>query len=282
MTVRNLIRHTQKLAIDNSPAILTAIGVTGVVTTAYLTGKATFKAAEILVREDLRRHNEATYKYEAEFSGTILKENRTKRLPHQIRSEPITTRDAFDLLWKLYVPAVLSGVGTIGCIIMANRIGNRRTAAMVTAYALTERAYSEYKEKVIETIGRNKETKIRDEVAQDRVTRNPSENAQVIITGNGEVLCMDAWSGRYFESSMEAMKKAQNDTNHEVLSQTYASLTDLYNRLGLASTKESDDVGWNSDKLLEMSFTTTMSDDQRPCIVMDFAVAPVRNFFRMH
>lgn len=240
-----LAKRSEKIIRDNSPVILTAIGVAGTVTTAYLAGKASFKAAEILRDE-----------------------------------QNITPWEKTKLVWTLYLPAM--AVGTLTClsIVGANRIGTRRAAAMASAYAISERAFSEYREKIVEKIGENKEQKARDEIQQERVTANPP--SAVMIGTDGEVLCKDAWSGRYFTSNMEAIKKAQNDTNHEILNQQYASLTDFYNRLGLEPTKESDEVGWNSDKLLEVMFTTTISDNNRPVLVMDFSVVPVRNYFRAH
>ncbi len=95
-------------------------------------------------------------------------------------------------------------------------------------------------------------------------------------------MCFDMYTGRLFLSDMETLKKAQNDVNYDVLNNFYASLTDFYDKIGLAKTTTSDDVGWNSDKMLELTFSTTMSDDQRPCLAMTFAVEPIRNFHRIH
>jgi hypothetical protein len=246
------------LITDNSPAILTAIGVTGTLSTAYLTGKASFKAGDILAREQRLR------------SQTI-------------DIAPILeTKEKVQLVWKLYIPAAGSAVMTTAAIVCANRISTRRAAAMAAAYSISEKAWNEYKDKVVEKLGANKERAVRDEIAQDRVNSNPVGVNQVIITGGGDVLCYDMYTGRYFTSDMETLKKAQNDTNYEVLNNFYCSLTEFYNRIGLSSTTTSDDVGWNSDEMLELTFSTTMSDDQRPCLAMSFAVEPIRNFHRAH
>lgn len=263
MTLRDIIIKTQKIATDNSPAILTAIGVTGTLTTAYLTGKASFKAATILDEAQLEKNGERYKTDDAPF----------------VR---LTTKEKAQLIWQLYIPAVITGTLTCTAVICANRIGSRRTAAMAAAFSLSEKAYDEYKEKVVEQIGKNKERRVRDEIAQDRVDANPPKNQAIIATGKGDILFMDSYSGRPFESTMEDVKAAQNDTNYLVLNDGYASLTDFYNKLGLSSTKISDDLGWNSDKLLELEFSTTMTDDERPCIVVDFRVAPIRNYFRTH
>jgi hypothetical protein len=249
MSFADLVKRASKLATDNSPAILTAIGVTGVVTTAYLTGKATFKAAEILNND--------------------------------VRGELLEPREKVELVWKLYIPAAGTAVTTIACIILADRIGTRRAAAVAAAYTLSEKAFEEYKKKVVEKIGEKKEQEVRDEIAQDRVNERPVSSSQVIITGEGDVLCFDRFTGRYFESSIDKLRKAENETNHQVLNDFYASLSDFYHRVGLPATSMSDDVGWNSDKLLMLDISATLSENDRPCIAVGFSVAPVRGYNRL-
>ena len=157
-----------------------------------------------------------------------------------------------------------------------------RAAAVAAAYTISEKAFSEYKEKVVERLGTPKEQKIRDEVAQDRVTKNPPNERETIITGGGEVLCYEAFTGRYFKSDMETLKKAQNDLNYVMLNDGYASLSDFYNKIDLPTTSYSDEIGWTSDKLLELNFSTVLSDDGRPCISIDFMAAPVRDYYKLH
>lgn len=256
MDFRPILKRLEKATIDNSPAILTAIGITGTVTTAYLTAKATLKA-HALLREEVARVNHG--------------------IPQSRQTEP-TRKDVFLMTWKFYIPAATTGVVTIAAIFGANRVSTRRAAAMATAYSISERAFSEYKEKIVEKIGENKERAYRDEIAQERVEKNPVDEKTVIITGGGEVLCYDQFTGRYFKSSMEAIRQAENKLNHVILHDGYASLTDLYYELGLSPTSFSDEVGWTSDYLLDIKVSTTMSEDNRPCLSIDFDIRPSRYF----
>lgn len=259
--VHELVRTAQKLARDNSPLLLTAVGVTGTITTAILAGKASIKAYQFLeveekhARRDARTHD---YVYET--------------LPLKIVVKKV---------WKLYIPTFLTATGTISCIICANRIGTRRAAAYASALQLSEKAFVDYSSKVVEKLGENKERAVRDELAQDRVNNNPVGRTEVIVTGGGEVLCFDSYTGRYFTSSMETLKKAMNDINYIILNSFYASLNDYYDKIGLSRTKLGDEVGWNSDKLLELTFSTTMSDDERPCISVDFRTVPISHYSRV-
>ena len=258
MTLLEIAKRLEKLTIDNSPAILTAIGVTGTLTTAFLTGKASFKAADILREEEYK----VAHGY--------------------IKDCQLQTKEKFIVVWKLYIPAIGTGVLTVTCIIFANRIGTRRAAGLAAAYTISEKAFVEYREKVIEKFGENKERAVRDEVAQDRINRSLVSDREVVIIGDGEVLCFDAFSGRYFNSTMETLKKAQNDINYTILSDSYASLGDFYGRVGLSTTPYSEEVGWTTDLQCELKFSTILSDDQRPCISIDFRKAPVRDYHKLY
>lgn len=255
MKIAAMFKNAEKFTVDNSPAILTAIGVTGTVTSMWLMYKSTTKATELLFEEDERK---------------------------KIKGEgPLTNQEILKLTWKLYLPPALAGTLTVGAIISANRIGSKRAAAMAAAYTLSEKAYSEYKDKVVERIGARKSQAAKDEIAQDRVNANPVGKNEIYITGGGDVLCYDLYTGRYFQSSMETIKKAINDVNIQIINTNYASLNDFYHALGLAMTKIGEEMGWNLEKPLEVDFSTTMSDDQRPCIAIDYIVTPIRGVCRV-
>lgn len=248
---RAMLKVTEKFTIDNSPTILTAVGAVGTITTAYLTGKATFKAAGLIDHEQVRLDS-----YE--------------------KSHPLSTQEKLGLVWKAYLPPALAGTLTVSAIIAANRIGAKRAAALAAAYALSEKTISEYKDKVVEKLGPKKEQALRDEIAQDAVNQNPVGKNQVYITGGGEVLCYDKYVGRYFMSSVETIRKAQNDIIQEIIYNNFAALNDFYMHLGLSRVGLGEEMGWNLDNPLEIEFSTTMSDDNRPCIVINYRVIPTR------
>lgn len=248
MTLTDILKRSEKLVADNSPAILTAMGVAGTITAMYLTGKASFKAGHILSEES----------------------------PH------LDIKEKTALVWKEYIPAVGTGAVAVVCIVGSNRISNRRAAALAAAYTVSERAWAEYKDKVVERIGAQKEQKVRDEVAQDQVDRNPVSSKEVIVVGNGDVLCYDSITGRYFQSNVEAIRKAVNDINRTVLHNMYASLYEFYDLIGLPPTDYSQEVGWNSDTELSVDFSTVLADDGRPCVSLNYNTYPIRDYYRVH
>ncbi len=254
MTLIEIAHRVEKLTIDNSPTICTAIGVAGVLSTAVLTGKATIKAVRILEE-----------KHQTNFDDL-----------------PPLSRPDVRHIWKEFIPPATVGVITITAVILANRISSGRAAALAAAYSLSEKAYAEYKDKVFEKLGAKKEQVVRDEIAQDRVNRTPVGKQEVVITGNGDVLCFDSLTGRYFISNMETIRKAMNDTNARILSDNYASLSDFFYRIGLSATTISDEVGWNVDNLMDIHFSTVMSEDSKPCLSLEYHVAPIRDYYRLH
>lgn len=241
--INDLIKRATKLAVENSPSILTAIGVTGTITTAYLTGKASYESAFRILEE----------------SHDQMQQGIPKKL---------SKREIAELVWPLFIPAAITGATTVACIVGANRVGARRAAALTAAYSLSEKAYSEYRDKVVETLGEKKEKAVRDEIAQEKVTRNPPEH--VWISGSGNVLCCELLTGRYFHSEMEVLKKAVNEMNAQLLRHDYVTLGELYYAIGLPQTSMSSDIGWTSDRLLELEITTTLSLDDKPCIAFDY------------
>lgn len=257
MTFLQIASRAQKVVGDNSPLILAGIGIAGTVTTAVLTGKATVTATHVIMREQ-------------------------SRLDGFEESHPLEPKEKVALTWKLYIPPVMSGLVTVSAIVLSQRIGGRRAAAMASAYMLSEKAFDEYREKVVTKIGETKERNVRDDIAQDHVNDNPVTEHSIIVTNGGNALCYDHLSGRYFNSSMEEMKAAQNNLNHHILRHQYASLTEFYDQLGLEGTGLSDDIGWNSDELLELTFTSTIASDGRPCLVMQYQVQPMHGYELVH
>lgn len=251
------------LLAENSTTLLTAGGVVGTVATAILTGRATFKAAEIIQAEELNSIHD---------SGT------TDSLSNNTMG--MSNWNKVKMVWPLYIPPVLTGGLTVGSIIMANRMSAQKAAALAAAYGLAERNLSEYKDKVAEKLTGPKAQSIDDELAQDRV--NKTDGYQNIVVVEGEVLCFDEPTGRYFRSTMDNIRKAVNATNAEIIHHDHASASFFYEELDLPATTWTDDVGWNTDQLLDLKYSTVLSRDDRPCIAIDFKVLPKPDYIPKH
>lgn len=240
MNISGFITDLGKQVKANSPELLAALGITGVVTTSYLTAKAAVKVA---TDEDADPH--------------------------------ASTKEKIKKYWKVYVPAGISGVLTAGAIVGSTQASGRRTAAAITAFSVTERAFAEYKEKVVEQIGKNQEQKVRDKIVQERIKELPASN-QVVFAGTGHVLCCEMFTERYFRSDAETLKKVENAINARIESDMYVMLSEFYDLLGLPHTSQSDYVGWEG-KPMELRISAVLAENKEPCLGFDYSyIVPLR------
>ena len=251
-----IAKNVKSAAVKHSPEILTGIGIAGMVTTTVLAVRVTPKALELIKDDSRHNHDGDPYAY--------------------------TNVEAIKSAWKCYIPAAVTGAVSVACLVGASSVSAKRNAVLATAYKLSESALTEYREKVVETIGEKKERAIKDKVAEDRIAKNPVSKSDVIITQKGETLCLDYHSGRYFKSDIDCIKRAVNELNRRMVLDMYVSLNDFYDELGLEHTHMGDDLGWTfDDGLVEVDFSSQITDDGRPCIVMDYKVAPHRDYYHL-
>ena len=249
----------------HSPEILTGLGIAGMITSTILAVKATPKAIELLEarKEELNKKS---------FDEEI---NTDYSLKNYKEIESLDFKETVKTTWKCYVPSAVMMTASIACLVGASSVHIRRNAVLATAYQLSEAAATEYKNKVVETIGAKKEEAIRDQVIKDRIEKNPVTQNQVIITEKGNTLCYDQLSGRYFKSDQEKIKQAINEINRRINNEYYVSLNDLYDELGLEQTALGGLMGWNSDqKCLEVYFSAHLANDGTPCLALDFNIMP--------
>lgn len=247
-----IAKDIRKFASKRSPEILTGIGIAGMVTTTILAVRATPKALELI--------------------------------EEQKEEESVDELSSFEVVkvaWKPYIPAMVTCIASTACLIGASSVNTKRNAALATAYKLSETALSEYRDKVVETIGEKKERIVRDKVAEERVKKNPVSKNEVIVTGNGKTLCFDPISGRYFMCSIETIKKAENTLNKQMLHDIsgYVSLNEFYDELGLDHTSVGNDLGWNTNQLIDIDFSSQLNDNGEPSVVLDYLVAPKCDYY---
>lgn len=232
----------------HSPEILTGVGIAGMLTTVVLAVRATPKALRLIDEKKV----------------DIPEEENLPRI------------EAVKAAWKVYVPAVLTGILSTICLIGANSVNQRRNAAIAAAYSLSESALKEYREKVVEAIGERKEQAIRDDIAKDRITENPIR--EVVVSDRGSTLCYDSLSGRYFKSDIEKLRRIVNDLNRRMRDEMFISLNDFYcavDNPDLGPTKLGDRLGWNIDKgYIDLNFSSQLTTDGTPCLVLDYVVVP--------
>lgn len=249
-----LFKDLRTAVSKHSPELLTGLGIAGMITTTVLAVKATPKALDLI--EEKREELDLA------------------------PSERLHPAEIIKAAWKPYIPAAVTGVTSVACLIGASSVNSKRNAALATAYNLSATALAEYKEKVLETVGEKKEQIIRNKVAEERINKDPVNQSAIIVSGNGNTRCFDTITKRRFTSDIETIKRIVNELNRKMLNgEDYISLNEFYYELGLDGSSIGDELGWNViNGLIELDFSAQLDTDGIPCIVIDYMVAPKRGY----
>lgn len=249
-TIARIAKDAASMVRRHSPELLTGVGIAGMITATAFAVKATPKAVK-LIEEAKREHDE-------EF-------------------KPV---DAVKASWKCYIPTAALTVVSAACLIGASRVNTKRNAALAAAYTLSDTAFREYQEKVVETIGEKKEQTVRESVADEKLAKNPVSHSEVIITNKGNTLCYDTISGRYFRYDMDKIRRAENELNSRIISDIggWVSLNEFYDELDLPHIDIGDDLGWNVDRRIRLNISARLAEDDTPCVVVGHYVPPTYSY----
>lgn len=250
-TIQKSLRSSARYLNKRSPTILTGLGVAGVISTAVLAVQATPKALY------------------------LIDEKKADIYPDATEDVYLTPIEILKATWKVYIPAVIMGGVTITAIITANNINLRRNAALAGLISITQTAMQEYQQKVIETIGEKKEELLRGEIAQDKLNDDPLTAKTIIISGGGDTLCYDSYSGRYFKSDIEKIKQTLNEFNRRIFIEDYLPINEWYDMLGLEGITAGNLQGWRVDEaLLYINFSAKVATNGQPCLVLNYSPLP--------
>jgi hypothetical protein len=231
--MNNVLRYVKPFVKRNASTILTCIGGAGVVVTSVMAVKATPKALQIIE------------KAEAE------------------KGEKLTKFEVIRTAGPVYIPTVLSGAATVACVFGANMLNKRQQAALMSAYALLDNSYKEYKKKVEELYGEDANREIRAELAKDKY-----EDTDISVDENKQLFYDDV-SGRYFESTMETVIKAEYELNRKLSLWDGAYLNEFYEFLGIPPVDYGDHVGWSQALLMEQHWISWLDFDHDKVIMDD-------------
>lgn len=246
MKITTLLTTAKTLAGHHAPEIYVGIGIGLSVITAVIVGKETPKA--------LRMKEEIEYKEE----------------------RSVEPREHVAIFLKTYWPALITGSCSIFLIISGQHIQAKRTAAATAAYLIAQDSLKNFTEKVTDELGEKKVLSIRDSIAKDKLKKNPVDYDTVINTGSGDTLCYDALNGRYFKSSVEAIRKAENEMNRRLVRENFVCLNEFFDELDLPRVRFGDELGWdvNLEGAVDIEFSSQLNDQNQPCLVIDSDICP--------
>lgn len=248
------MKNVKEFVNENSANILTGLGVVGVVSTAVLAAKETPKAL-------------------------VLLEEKNKTKMEELGCE-LTKLEKLTAMAPAYIPAALTGLATISCILGANGINRYKQTSLLSAYAYLNNTYEEYKRKVTEMFGEGCAERVELELDKEVELSEKYGSLHELRT------FYDFRSKRYFEMSMYELKEAEYKINRMFSMLGDMKLNDIYEFLNLAPVEGGDEVGWTSYtnwewigySWIEFIYNEVITDDGVDAFEIDFVVEPTPDF----
>jgi len=229
----------------HSPTLMLAAGAVGFVATTVLASKATLKMDGILKEAEADRakiekaETEHPEKYTAEDAAQDRKLSKVKL--------------AIEVT-KAYAPAVAVGLGTLSLFVGAHVILTKRVAGLTAAYAAVDKAFKEYRARVVADLGEEKDREYRYDIVDKEIAVEDETGAhtKTIKTPSGKAhsmyaICFDRenrnWKGDwgYNQSFLAAQ---QTWANNKLRADGHIFLNDVYRMLGMPDTPAGAVTGW--------------------------------------
>ena len=253
------MNNLQKFIEKHSSAILTGISIIGVGVTTGLTIRSTIKAVKTVEKE----------KQEKTIFKTIYADNKSYQAPIVPKFDK---KDIFLMTWKEYIPVAISGLSTILCIIGIHNLNRRTQASLISAYALLDNTYKEYRKKIQEAYPDDpKVINFEHEIIKSKFDKN-------MELDKDKHLFFDYQSMRYFESTLKEVKEAEQHLNDCLAEDGYVCLNEMYDFLELPKTPYGWQLGWSyiysdtiyseDDIKLRFEYEPITMDDGLECTII--------------
>lgn len=239
-TISRQILQTQK----HSPTILFAAGMVGFGTTVVLACRATLKINEIVEpvkltfeKIDRNTHQEGYSEKDAQRDKTLL---------------CIQTAVA---LGRLYGPAILVGAASVAALTGSHHVLSKRNVGLTAAYAAVERAFAQYRERVLDDVGEERERAYRYPLEACELEDEKGKKKTVMQVGEGSPSMYarlfdnrsSNWN-RQPEYNLLFLRCQQTWLNDQLHSRGHVLLNDAYDALGIERTSAGAVVGWIAGK----------------------------------
>ena len=236
----------------SSPAILTCLSVVGVVGTSVMAVRATPKALQLI-----------------------------KDKKDELDSDRLKLMEVVQITWKCYMPSILIGIGTITCIIGIGRVNKRNQASLMSAYAMLNESYKQYRKSAKIVYGEDADDKIHAVMAKDAMVSTYDWGYQVynmdMDSESERLLFYDLASKKYFRTTMAAVLNAQYHVNRNLSIKGDCSLNEYLSFLGVEGIDGGDELGWDITYMVEemncywLDFDNYKStlEDGLECIIID-------------
>lgn len=243
----------------HSPEILVAVGVVGAVTSTVMACKATLKVNDILEesKNTVDKIHESVEQEKYTSDGKLY----TQEVANKDLAQ-VYVQTGWKLA-KLYGPAVVLGVSSLGCILASNNILRKRNVALAAAFAEVTTSFKEYRTRLIERFGDNGKTLDRElrynikakEIEERVVDENGNETTVTKTVDVGDPNgTHDVYSVVFCEGNLGWTKSAdlnkyfliqvQNQANDKLKADGILTLNQVYDMLGVPRTQIGQFAGW--------------------------------------
>ncbi len=265
MKFQGVLNMFVKKAMKHTPEIFMGAGVAGFVATIVMTAKAAPTVQEVHAKASWDREDISEFVNDPQSKG------------EQLRASYLS--EARELA-PLCLPPIFSGVASVTCFFMANKINIDRKEAILAAYSLSEKTLSTYQDKVIEKFGEDVHRDILNDTSKEIARREAPDDLdpERIVVPDGTVRCYDNVTGRYFFSSKERIVEAEGVVNKRLVNEVRVSLQEFYYELGMEEHFAlGDAIGWDisspyNENTLNIWFTPMLDDEKNPCLCLNYHV----------
>ncbi|WP_300571137.1 DUF6353 family protein [Flavobacterium sp.] len=219
----------------HSPTILFGAGIIGFGATVVMASRATLKLEDVI--------------HEAEKDLSVVDVLVTEEEAPKEKAY-VYLRSGVKIV-KLYAPSVIVGALSVAALTSSHRILNARNAGLTAAYAVLEKGFDEYRGRVREQIGEEKERDLYQNVETTMQVDPANSKKKIKVRTAGQ----PSMYARFFDQTNRNWSVDPEDNRIFIgAQQTYlqqrlnqwgwVSLNDALERLGFERTKEGQQVGW--------------------------------------
>lgn len=224
----------------HSPEILMAAGITGIIVSTVMACRATTKLDEVM-----EEHEEAVDDIKSD--AGLLENDYRKELAKTYATTGLK-------IVKLYGPAVTLQIASIGCVLGAHGILKKRNVALMAAYKAVEQSFNDYRQRVIEEFGEEKDYDLKHGIQHEKV-KVDEDGKKITKTLNKADPNSISQYARFFDAASKEwqgipeydlmfLKSQQNYMNDLLHARGHVFLNEVYDALGLERSRAGAVVGW--------------------------------------
>lgn len=239
----------------NAGWVLTALGSAGLAGTVILTAKEAPKAEEAIGIA-------ASEKISAWIDENHLDAVDLSKIDEFPEETELSFWEKTKIAFPIYIPAILTGAGTLACFWGAQIFNVKKQAALVAAYGTLAMQFGQYREAIKAEYGEEADKKAY-EVSQMEVKRLRKE-LEKLKEENGPFRYEFATlPGVIFETTPKQISSAFMHFNRNMMMRGYGNLAELYMMAGLPEStydvKDASEYGWTEYEN-EVNFGSAYTD----------------------